>query len=191
MRPHFLMKGDLSVGNDSVSGAGGGMGSQTNASAVAQTANIGRSTSVTSGAAKVFREFKWGLLTLFLLMVVVIALVYDGGKKRKSSAELDGAKRDDAGLVAALDGAESGAPPVPVNPNPPANGVTPPPTNVDSPAPVPQPQPITNPDPQPRVTLPTPPVAPLPPAPVAGHEYTVKGGDTLTSIANTMLPGKG
>lgn len=38
----------------------------------------------TSGAAKVFREFKWGLLTLFLLMVVVIGLVYDGGRKKEA-----------------------------------------------------------------------------------------------------------
>jgi nucleoid-associated protein YgaU len=44
------------------------------------TADAQRTTA--SGATKVFREFKWGLLTLFLLMVVVIALVYDGGRKK-------------------------------------------------------------------------------------------------------------
>ncbi len=52
-------------------------------SGVAQTANIGSSTSVSSGAAKIFREFKWGLLTLFILMTVVVCLVYDGGRGKK------------------------------------------------------------------------------------------------------------
>ncbi|HLX60654.1 MAG TPA: LysM peptidoglycan-binding domain-containing protein [Planctomycetota bacterium] len=51
---------------------------------VAQTAAIGSSTSTSSGAAKIFREFKWGLLTLFILMAVVICLVYDGGRKKKT-----------------------------------------------------------------------------------------------------------
>ena len=60
-------------------------GSQAGASGVGQTANVGRSTSITGGAAKVFKEFKWGLLTLFLLMVVVIGLVYDGGRKKKAT----------------------------------------------------------------------------------------------------------
>ena len=73
------------MGNDNV-GQGGSPESQA-ASGVGQTANMGRSTSVAGGAAKVFREFKWGLLTLFLLMVVVIGLVYDGGRKKKA---LDG-----------------------------------------------------------------------------------------------------
>ena len=50
-----------------------------------------RTTSAAQGAAKVFREFKWGLLTLFLLMVVVIGLVYDGGAKKKSALTDDGA----------------------------------------------------------------------------------------------------
>jgi len=69
------------------------------------------------GAAKVFREFKWGLLTLFLLMVVVIGLVYDGGKKRAADKEkalaalpkLDAAppKPDAAPNVAADDGSFS------------------------------------------------------------------------------------
>jgi nucleoid-associated protein YgaU len=52
---------------------------------VAQTANIGSSTSVSSGAAKIFREFKWGLLTLFILMAVVVGLVYDGGRNKKKT----------------------------------------------------------------------------------------------------------
>ena len=45
------------------------------------TADAQRTTA--GGATKVFREFKWGLLTLFLLMVVVIALVYDGGRRKE------------------------------------------------------------------------------------------------------------
>lgn len=48
---------------------------------------VNKTSSAASGAAKVFREFKWGLLTLFLLMVVVISLVYDGGKKNKNQAQ--------------------------------------------------------------------------------------------------------
>ena len=54
-------------------------------SGVAQTANMGSSTSVSSGAAKIFREFKWGLLTLFILMTVVVCLVYDGGRGKKAA----------------------------------------------------------------------------------------------------------
>ncbi|MCX7804012.1 MAG: LysM peptidoglycan-binding domain-containing protein [Planctomycetota bacterium] len=38
-----------------------------------------------SAAGRVFREFKWGLLTLFLLMVVVAALVYEGGRRRAAN----------------------------------------------------------------------------------------------------------
>src|SRR4029079_10763611 len=60
------------------------MGSDQDFSGVAQTANLGNSTSVSSGAAKIFREFKWGLLTLFILMAVVIGLVYDGGRGQKT-----------------------------------------------------------------------------------------------------------
>ncbi len=59
------------------------MGSDQGFSGVAQTANIGSATSVSSGAAKIFREFKWGLLTLFILMAVVVCLVYDGGRNKK------------------------------------------------------------------------------------------------------------
>ena len=68
-------------------------------SGVAQTANLGSSTSVSSGAGKIFREFKWGLLTLFILMAVVVGLVYDGGHKKKSeSAATNPNQRLDAGL---------------------------------------------------------------------------------------------
>ncbi len=41
--------------------------------------------STASVAGRVFREFKWGLLTLFLLMVVVVALVYEGGRRRAAT----------------------------------------------------------------------------------------------------------
>ncbi len=43
---------------------------------------VNRTSVAAHGAAKVFREFKWGLLTLFLMMVVVISLIYDGGKRK-------------------------------------------------------------------------------------------------------------
>src|SRR3954469_22424628 len=90
-----------------------GKESQSAASGVAQTANIGRSTSVTSGAAKVFREFKWGLLTLFLLMVVVIGLVYDGGRRKKPVEADLSPKTDDRIAQAGLEiGPEPGLPPV-------------------------------------------------------------------------------
>lgn len=62
-----------------------------NSSLSSQPAGNGASaqnkTGMMDGAAKVFREFKWGLLTLFLLMVVVIGLVYDGGKKKAAEKE--------------------------------------------------------------------------------------------------------
>jgi nucleoid-associated protein YgaU len=169
---------------------------------VGQTANIGRSTSVSSGAAKVFREFKWGLLTLFLLMVVVVGLVYDGGRKKKGpTADLP--KGDDRASEIALDsGPETGLPPVTVAPAPPAPGpVAPhpkdgPPVFVDTyPPPVtgpggPAPKPITElaPKPDKPITPPKPDHA----APTGGEKtYTVVAGDTLTSIANSQLPGKG
>jgi nucleoid-associated protein YgaU len=192
------------VANEGGSATGsGGLDSQTNASAVAQTANIGRSTSVTSGAAKVFREFKWGLLTLFLLMVVVIGLVYDGGKKKKPATADLGPLPDDRASQIALDGPEPGAPPTAL-PQPVAPGVS---SNTQpNPGPiaqndllhepsVPPLAPPTTPEPRPLgpvVTPPTQPVPPIAPAPVAGEKtYVVKGGDTLTSIASSQLPGKG
>jgi nucleoid-associated protein YgaU len=168
---------------------------------------------VSSGAAKVFREFKWGLLTLFLLMVVVVGLVYDGGRKKKGpTADLP--KGDDRASEIALDsGPETGAPPVNVTPTPPGGPVTQAPP---APGPVTQ-QPKNGPpvfvDTQPPVVPPggTPPKAitelapkpdkpimhPVPPmpdhvAPTGGEKsYTVVAGDTLTSIANSQLPGKG
>jgi len=83
------------VPSDSVSGVG-------------QTASMGKSTSVSSGAAKVFREFKWGLLTLFLLMVVVVGLVYDGGAKKKTALA---PKPSDSALDINLDGPAQASPP--------------------------------------------------------------------------------
>lgn len=78
-----------------------GVPAESQVSGVGQTASIGRSTSVSSGAAKVFREFKWGLLTLFLLMVVVVGLVYDGGAKKKAALA---PKPSDAAMDIAIDG---------------------------------------------------------------------------------------
>jgi len=104
-----------------------GVPAESQVSGVGQTASMGRSTSVSSGAAKVFREFKWGLLTLFLLMVVVVGLVYDGGAKKKAALA---PKPSDAALDIALDG--PAAPPAipgasdsllgPVTGNEPLNG---------------------------------------------------------------------
>jgi len=182
------------VSNDSQPAASS-MDSQA-ASGVGQTANIGRSTSVGSGAAKVFREFKWGLFTLFLLMVVVIGLVYDGGRKKKQSEASATPLVEDRGAQIALDGPDGGAPPV--------TDVTPPAAPAHAPvAPLAE---VTAP-PLPATALPgqpsdtpvaaTPPITPAPATPAlrvetgAEKTYTVKSGDTLTSIASSQLPGKG
>ena len=182
------------MGNESVSGAGSnGMSSQSNASAVAQTANIGRSTSVTSGAAKVFREFKWGLLTLFLLMVVVIGLVYDGGRKKKPLESEAGPKTDERLAQIGLDsGPEAGLPPGTINP--PAPMPVPVAPNINEVAGPPGIPPV-----EPRSALGEPQLKPAPiptPAPkpeVAGGEktYVVKAGDTLSTIAASQWSGKG
>ncbi len=177
-------------------------------SGVAQTMSVGKSTSVTSGAAKVFREFKWGLFTLFLLMVVVIALVYDGGRKKKPS-EADAAQKSDSpSAIAALDsGPEAGAPPATTGglgnaPTPPAaSNPVPAHSQVAETVPAPAPMPTQNGSSAAPSTPESKPVAhaekkagesaPKSDA-AAGAErtYQVKAGDTLTSIANTMLPGK-
>lgn len=47
----------------------------------------GTSRTMTNGAARIFREFKWGLLTLFLLMVVVVSIIYEGNGKKKDQAQ--------------------------------------------------------------------------------------------------------
>jgi nucleoid-associated protein YgaU len=187
-------------------------------SGVGQTANVGSSTSITGGAAKVFREFKWGLLTLFLLMVVVIGLVYDGGRKKKAAEADRPDKTADAAAQNQNDGpAEAGNPPsttptanqlAPTSNTPPTPGnvnalnggslpaapvveaIQPPPTEA------PETPPITLGDkPQsPQRIVCKPSTSPTPSAaPVSSSEqtYTVKPGDTLTKIANSMVPGKG
>jgi len=186
-------------------------------SGVAQTANVGRTHSMTGSAAKVFREFKWGLLTLFLLMVVVVGLVYDGGRKKKGEAEKSKAVAELAPEIS-LDG--DSAPPLPP---PDASGSVPAPAPMPSPgAPVdvhvPQP-PVPLPDPNHNIVeSPGPAIQPLPHAPsrpqpgeviqseprfttvvppkpaepeTTGKTYTVKPGDTLTRIASTLKLGKG
>ena len=186
-------------------------------SGVGQTANIGRATSVSSGAAKVFREFKWGLLTLFLLMVVVIGLVYDGGRKKKVVDGDKSAKPDDSHLVSALDmGVEAGAPPIPSAPGAPmdlasAPGIRTAPVveTYSAPPPLPaapefrhEPRLAVTPVPAPGTTVTPPgqptisaPVTPMPatttPPSSSDKTYIVKSGDTLTSIASTVVPGKG
>jgi nucleoid-associated protein YgaU len=172
--------------------------SQPDASAVGQTANVGRSTSIGGGAAKVFREFKWGLLTLFLLMVVVIGLVYDGGRKKKP-AETDKTAAAQAAPEINLDiGADMGTPPSANNATPPAPVTNP--TAAQGPV-IESYTPTT-----PSVpTAPEKPVVPITPekagpakpaaekaiAAPGTTEYVVKSGDTLTKIANNMLPGRG
>ncbi len=184
--------------------------SEADVSAVGQTANIGRGTSVSGGAAKVFREFKWGLLTLFLLMVVVIGLVYDGGRKKKSG-EPDAKVAESAPEINLDGGSESSLPPAT-----PTQGSAPVPGPA-SPRPGPTELPVVPPPaagapesaglvlgPQgqrpPRTSAPAPtdtfPPRPTPaPVPVGDQPiertYVVKPGDTLTRIASTVLPGKG
>jgi nucleoid-associated protein YgaU len=175
---------------------GGRLDSQKAVSSVAQTANVGRSTSVTSGAAKVFREFKWGLLTLFLLMVVVIGLVYDGGKKKK----LAEAKPLDPAPVNTIDTTlENNTPPVPTAPAGSQTQQTPPVTNKQPPE-IEGATPLHNgalgtsetlPRVEPKTVVTPPPGPAKPETTTTDRVYTVKAGDTLTSIANTMLPGKG
>lgn len=96
-------------------------------SGVAQTANLGSSTSVSSGAAKIFREFKWGLLTLFILMAVVVGLVYDGGRKKKTeTAGNTPNQRMEGGLTLgeSSNNAGNGAADTTTNPATPGNGTS-------------------------------------------------------------------
>jgi LysM repeat protein len=158
--------------------------SRADASGVGQTGSLNRSTT-TGGAGKVFREFKWGLLTLFLLMVVVIGLVYDGGKKKKASETPKLAEHDKTEIN--LDDAP--APPA-LQPPTPAD-ITPRPTDA-------RPAGYRNDmaEAGPGLGDVRPPAVhadPLPPARPATPEktYVVKPGDTLSRIASTLLPGKG
>lgn len=196
-----------------------GVPAESQVSGVGQTASMGRSTSVSSGAAKVFREFKWGLLTLFLLMVVVVGLVYDGGAKKKAALA---PKPSDAALDVAL--GDPAAPPTipgasdsllgPVTGNEPLNGSvqpgpvteigTPPmiPTNPVNPGSIPPSYapPTTHHNggvaesgltqvPPTQIPVAQPPVQPT--ADTAGKTYKVQSGDTLSSIAQTLKLGKG
>ena len=210
------------MSNDSQSSVSGVSPAQAGSSA-GQTANVARSTSVSSGAAKVFREFKWGLLTLFLLMVVVIGLVYDGGRKKKLSEAEKNTKSENTPEIGLDTGLEPGAPPITpvaglpatatVNSDNSTQGVAQIPDRgrsrgapiIDMGAPTPPQLPVT-PASGREAALPTrgndakgtdtvqpPHLAPLgnDQTPAAERTYTVKAGDTLTRIANAMLPGKG
>ncbi|MFH0939030.1 MAG: LysM peptidoglycan-binding domain-containing protein [Planctomycetota bacterium] len=175
-------------------------------SAVGQTANIGRSTSLSGGTAKIFREFKWGLLTLFLLMVVVIGLVYDSGPKKKSG-EISKTKVAEISPEINLDlGGETGMPPtaltstgntnIPIAQNPsratgqrsigPIIEVPNLPSSNQLNTAISSINPIN--PPIAKSEKPTPSDKSIV---SATTEYVVKSGDTLTRIANEMLPGKG
>jgi len=189
-----------------------GFGKDAPVSAVAQTAGVGRTNSMTGSAAKVFREFKWGLLTLFLLMVVVVGLVYDGGRKKKGAGDKSKALAE-ASPDINFDSELAGPPAIPESVN-----------NVPAPQPMPQPGtvPSTNPGAVAERVSPIdysePPGVPYAPAPIpsetftpgrtnmppsrtgndgvaappaSGKTYTVKSGDTLTKISSTLGLGKG
>jgi len=160
-------------------------------------------TSTGGGAAKVFREFKWGLLTLFLLMVVVIGLVYDGGRKK------DAAKKPDAAKTEERSSSTSGLPTEGLPPgladnlnNPPAAPAEVGTTPVQSPVTLP-PGTIRTPEiavhppayrPSGALTTPppTPPAAIAPPVQDAANtgDYVVQPGDTLEVIARKNYPGR-
>lgn len=172
-----------------------------------------KTTSVADGAAKVFREFKWGLLTLFLLMVVVIGLVYDGGRKKKSETSVAKAPVEQQDLVGEL-GPEGG---LSTQPTPPGMqdelrtpiGTAPLPTGPTPPVGNSELNPRTPADysgstaNDPRLSVPNVPAGPpktpgtLVVAPEKTNEvvaaeavYTVQSGDTLSSIAGKHYPGK-
>lgn len=185
-----------------------GPASQSGPSGVGQTASVGRSTSFGGGAAKVFREFRWGLLALFLLMAVVIGLVYDGGRKKKGAQAENNPKSDGRNPETLLDsGPEPGTPPVAIAPGGPNTGTLSPTGQTPTPArggpPI-----IIDTQPPPIPTTPTRPTenrggidthlgaspkpeGKLPAPPGSAKTYTVVAGDTLTSIASAHLPGKG
>jgi len=174
-------------------------------------------TGMMDGAAKVFREFKWGLLTLFLLMVVVIGLVYDGGKKKAAEKEKAAAappatpKAEPAPNLTADDGGFSfgvdSRPPEPSRSQPSGTDTLAPATQprggATEYAPWNQTQPATLPAvPQRTPVLPkntmtsattTVPATVAPVTPVrnaAETLYTVQPGDTLSGIAGRHYPGK-
>ncbi|MCW8133253.1 MAG: LysM peptidoglycan-binding domain-containing protein [Planctomycetota bacterium] len=178
-----------------------------------------KTTSAVNGAAKVFREFKWGLLTLFLLMVVVIGLVYDGGKKKAEAPKpTPTAGPDSTNLVDGLghgplstdpsvpvfsDDPATPTPPVAQNPNPSMNPGYAQPTNggsttagntngtTQSPLPfVPPTVPETKPVVQNPGTSVTPKAVTVPAPETSANVYVVKSGDTLSGISNQFFAGR-
>jgi nucleoid-associated protein YgaU len=156
-------------------------------------------TSTGGGAVKVFREFKWGLLTLFLLMVVVIGLVYDGGR-RKDAAKVEETPSTTAALP--TEGLPPGLADSLSNPAP---------QDLDM-ASVRPPAPVQSPVTLPPGTIRTPDIAVHPPTygssgalttalvtppsvssvqeVASTGEYTVQSGDTLEAIARKNYPGR-
>jgi len=154
--------------------------------------------SVASGAAKVFREFKWGLLTLFLLMVVVIGLVYDGGKKKtaetakaKTEATKDWPASSPPESSGTLGGNDA-PPPYDPAPNPAPGAGLPTPSGPTTPPRLP-----TGPSITPRSGGTTPTHTETHPTATHGtaatdaaaNSYTVKSGDKLSLIASKFYPG--
>jgi len=179
-----------------------------------------RLTATSGGAAKVFREFKWGLLTLFLLMVVVIGLVYDGGRKKEAQKpQATEETKNETAFGAATDGAlpplgeESLPPMAPLAPSTtgvPARGLEAERLAQARPsgagafsdsnlAPRAAPR-IPNEPPMVRApealaqerldALTTPPAAPSETAAAGSGTYTVKPGETLSGIAQKLFPGR-
>lgn len=173
----------------------------------------------TSGAAKVFREFKWGLLTLFLLMVVVIGLVYDGGRKKEQKGPAKAGQTPARSAALPSEGLPPSAAQTPAPESTPAafpsHGRPPvgPTRTVQQPAPIPPSHvqaplvPTLPPEYQPELaaggpgTAMTPhtrpgPSVPAETAPTAQHtdrtvgEYLVQPGDTLEGIARKNYPGR-
>jgi len=175
---------------------------------------------ISSGATKVFREFKWGLLTLFFLMVVVIALVYDGGRKKEAAQKraapavqtAGGAAGSGAGGVTGLPRQE-GQPPAmpggnsilpsetPVNSGPglaagpgsAGRASTGPGLTSDPALRLPE-VPSGPPTYAPRLTEAAPPSAPpgtpSAAAPKTEGTYAVQPGDTLEGIARKLFPNR-
>ena len=74
-------------------------------------------------------EFLWG--SVFLLMVVVIGLVYDGGRKKKTTELSDPGKTASAAPDVNMDQPDSSSPPIGSgSASDPDTGATPPPTGV-------------------------------------------------------------
>jgi nucleoid-associated protein YgaU len=169
----------------------------------------------TNGAAKVFREFKWGLLTLFLLMVVVIGLVYDGGRKKDAAKKAEEARAEQTpaptaalpteglppGLAGDLANPTAGSMDVGLNPARPSTAQNPGSSVVSPTIPTVPPGGIRPPDiafhppgtPTTPATVPGPTQLPGIPTTVDttnAREYVVQSGDTLEAIARRNYPGR-